>query len=194
MNLDYWLRKVSGKAACLLEPGARLAPSARIRNARGSTPAIKVGGHSFVAGELLTFAHGGRIEIGQWCFIGEGARIWSADRVSIGDRVLISHNVNIFDSLTHPLDARLRHEHFRAIMLHGHPHAIDLGERPVEIGDDVWIGANSCILRGVTIGAGAIVGACSVVTQDVPAGCVFAGNPARLVKMLDSERGGAHVQ
>jgi acetyltransferase-like isoleucine patch superfamily enzyme len=142
---------------------------------------------------LMTFAHGGRIEIGQWCFLGEGARIWSAVHISIGNRVLISHSVNIFDSLTHPLDARLRHEHFRTIMLHGHPRAIDLGERPVEIGDDVWIGANSCILRGVTIGAGAIVGAASVVTQDVPADCVFAGNPAKLVKKLDSDSGGAHA-
>ena len=189
MNLDYWFRKVSGKATCLLDEGARLAFSARIRNICGCTSAIKVGEHSFVAGELLTFAHGGQIVIGKWCFVGEGARIWSAAQIKIGDRVLISHNVNIFDSLTHPLDARQRHEQFRAIMLHGHPREIDLGERPVEIGDDVWIGANCCILRGVKIGVGAVVGAGSIVTKDVPAWCVVAGNPARFIKIVNDGEG-----
>jgi len=188
MNLDYWARKIVRKATCTLSSGAKLSSSARIRNIFGHTSAIKIGKQSFIAGELLTFARGGRIEIGEWCYVGEGARIWSSTHIKIGDRVLISHNVNIFDSLTHSLNAAKRHEQFRSIMLHGHPREIDLGERPVEISDDVWIGANSCILRGVTIGAGSVIGAASVVTHNVPPGCVFAGNPARFIKMAnDSE-------
>jgi len=188
MNLDYWTRKILGKATCSLSSGAKISSTARIRNIRGLTSAIKVGDHSFIAGELLTFAHGGQIEIGQWCFIGEGARLWSASRIRVGDRVLISHNVNIFDSLTHPLDAGQRHEQFRAIMLQGHPRKIDLGERPVEIGDDVWIGANSCILRGVSVGAGSVVGAASVVTHDIPAACIYAGNPAKFVREVSGKK------
>lgn len=159
-------------------------PSARIRNIRGFTRHIKVGKHTIVAGELLVFSHGGDISIGEWCYIGEGARVWSSGSVHIGDRVLISHNVNIFDSLTHPLNARLRHAQFKAIMQTGHPRSIDLGERPVTVGNDVWIGANACVLRGVFLGEGAIVGASAVVTHDVPPFTLVAGNPARVIREL----------
>ena len=56
---------------------------------------------------------------------------------------------------------------------------------PVCIGNHVWIGANTVILKGVTIGEGAVVGAGSVVTHDVPALSVVAGNPARVLKMRE---------
>lgn len=185
MNLDYWLRRLSGKATCILGQGARLVSSARIRNIRGNSRYIRVGGHTLVAGELLVFKHGGSISVGEWCYIGEGTRIWSSGSVNIGNRVLISHNVNIFDSMTHPLNARERHAHFKAIVLTGHPININLGERPVTIANDVWIGASACVLCGVIIGEGAIVAAGSVVTKDVPPYSVVAGNPARVIRELD---------
>lgn len=184
MNFDYWARRVFGKATCKLGDGARLAPTARIRNIRGKNEHIRIGSNSWVAGELTIFAHGGDLELGEWCFVGAGTRIWSACSIKIGSRVLISHNVNIFDSLTHPLNPEQRHLQFRAIMLNGHPREIDLGERPIEIGDDVWIGANSCVLRGVTIGKGAIIGAGSVATKDVAPYTIVAGNPARIIREL----------
>ena len=187
MNLDYWTKKILGKATCSLSRGAKLSSTARIRNIRGLTSAIKVGDRSFIAGELLTFAHGGQIQIGQWCYIGEGSRIWSAGRIDIGDRVMISHNVNIFDNLTHPVDPVLRHQHFRAIASVGHPHRIDLGERPVRINDDAWIAAGAMVLRGVTIGKAAIVGAGAVVTHDVPPFAIVAGNPARVIRYVKSD-------
>jgi len=167
-----------------LGEGAKLMPSARIRNIRGDTRRIRIGEHTIVAGELTLFAHGGDISVGEWCYIGEGARIWSSGSVNIGDRVLISHNVNIFDSLTHPLGARQRHAQFKAIAQSGHPCSIDLGERPVTLGNDVWIGANAIVLRGVTIGEGAIVGAGAVVTHDIPPFTIVAGNPARVIREL----------
>jgi acetyltransferase-like isoleucine patch superfamily enzyme len=129
-------------------------------------------------GELMTFAHGGNISIGEWCYVSAGTRIWSATSIQIHDRVLISHNVNIFDSLTHPLVAQARHKHFKEITTNGHPRQIDLDERPVIIEEDAWIGAGAIVLRGVRIGAEAIVAAGAVVTKDVPSGCIVGGNPA----------------
>jgi acetyltransferase-like isoleucine patch superfamily enzyme len=139
-----------------------------------------------ILGELLTFAHGGQIQIGAWCYVGEGTRIWSASRVTIGDRVLIAHNVNIFDSLTHPVGAGARHRQFQAIVTSGHPKEIDLGERAISIGSDAWIGANAIVLRGVMIGTGGIVGAGAVVTRNVPEYTIVAGNPARPIRELTS--------
>ena len=179
-----WLRRFRMRRQCLLREGAVLHDTARVFNLAGSQSAIDVGRFSHVRGELLTFAHGGGIRIGEYCYIGEGTRIWSSRSIRLGDRVLIAHNVTVMDNLTHPIGAGARHEHFRQIITTGHPRQIDLGERPVEIGDDVWIGCQSVILRGVTLGRGAIVGAGSVVTEDVPPWTVVAGNPARVAREL----------
>jgi len=187
MNFDYWLQRLAGRALCCLGPGARLSRTACIRNILGDSGEIRIGAHSIVCGELLLFAHGGRIEMGEWCYIGEGARIWSAGEIIIGNRVLISHNVNIFDNLTHPFSAKARHEQFRAIAGSGHPDRIDLDEQPVCVQDDAWIGAGAYVLRGVTVGEGAVVGAGAVVTRDVPPGSVVAGNPAQVIRKLSDD-------
>jgi acetyltransferase-like isoleucine patch superfamily enzyme len=143
-----------------------------------------------VRGELLVFGHGGRITMGDWCYVGEQTRIWSSCSISIGNRVLISHLVTIMDNLTHPEDPAARHAQFRAIVETGFPTDDDLGERPVTIGDDVLIGGHSLVLRGVTIGRGAIVGAGSVVTKDVAPMTIVAGNPARYVRdVVEADRG-----
>lgn len=103
--------------------------------------------------------------------------------------MLISHNLNIFDNSTHPLNAALRHQQFKDIIRTGHPKRLQLDERPVIIKDDVLISCISIILAGVTIGEGAIVGAGSVVTHDVPPWTLVAGNPARIIRELsENER------
>ena len=172
---------------CEKHATTRLGRSARIINIGNDSALIKVGANTIVEGSLLTFAHGGRITVGEWCYIGEGSRIWSAGQIDIGDRVMISHNVNIFDNLTHPVDPVSRHQHFRAIASVGHPHRIDLGARPVRINDDAWIAAGAMVLRGVTIGKAAIVGAGAVVTHDVPPFAIVAGNPARVIRYVKSD-------
>jgi len=187
MNLDYLLQRFRGRATCWRGEGVKLKSSARIRNILGKTENISIGAHSIVHGELLLFAHGGKISMGEWCYVGEGARIWSAKQINIGNRVLISHNVNIFDNLTHPLSARQRHEQFRSIALSGHPKEINLYEQSVCLQDDVWIGAGAHILKSVEIGEGSIVGAGSVVSKDVPAWTVVAGNPARVIRKLGAD-------
>ncbi len=168
----------------VLDAKAVVHPMASIQNIRNHREAIRVGANTHIKGELLTFAHGGEVSIGEYCYVGEQSHIWSAVRISIGDRVLISHNVNVFDSLTHPVNPKERHGHYRAIITSGHPVSIDLGEAPVSIDHDVWIGCLSIVLRGVTIGEGAIVGAGSVVSQDVPPFTIVAGNPARVIREL----------
>lgn len=173
-----------GKPTCILEKGAKVLFSGRIRNAQESSAVIHIGQRTLVAGELLVFAHGGEVILGDWCYIGEGSRIWSAKRIKIGDRVLVSHNVNIFDSTTHPLNPRLRHIQFRSIVEVGHPKKLDLNEKEVCICDDAWIGAGATVLRGVRVGEGAIVAAGAVVTSDVPPYVIVGGNPARVIREL----------
>jgi acetyltransferase-like isoleucine patch superfamily enzyme len=194
MNAALLLRRLLGRPTCSAHASAQLHRSARIINIGGHDDLIRIGAHSVIRGELLVFAHGGAIEIGDWCYIGEGTRIWSGSRVRVGRRVMIAHNVNIFDNLTHPLLPEQRHAHFRAITTAGHPRDIDLGDRPVVIEDDAWIGAGAMVLRGVTVGYGAVVAAGAVLTHDLEPLCIAAGNPARVVRRLEASPPSAHGQ
>jgi acetyltransferase-like isoleucine patch superfamily enzyme len=187
MNVDYLIQRLMGRATCRIGRGSKLSSSARIRNISKDSDRISVGRHSHIQGELLVFAHGGRICIGDWCYVGAGTRIWSAGSIVFGDRVLVSHSVNIFDNLTHPIRASQRHAQVREIMTSGHPRDLVLGEQPVTIRDDAWIGAGALVLRGVTLGEGAIVAAGAVVTRDVPAFTIVAGNPAVVIRELSAD-------
>jgi acetyltransferase-like isoleucine patch superfamily enzyme len=173
---------------CVLGKGASIHRGAIIHNMLQRRDAISIGDFTHVKGELVTFRHGGSIRIGDYCYIGEYTKLWSAQSITIGNRVLIGHSVSIFDNLTHPISASARHHHYREIVTAGHPTSIDLSERPVVLCDDVWIGCMSIILRGVRVGEGAIIGAGSVVTKDVPAWTMAAGNPARVIRELEAEQ------
>lgn len=146
---------------------------------------IVLGDYVICAGELYSFFDKGVISIGDCSYVGQGSRIWALSQVKIGSRVLISHDCFICDNLTHPLDARTRHQQYMAKHGFEFPAQIELGENPITICDDVWIAAGATILRGVTIGKGAVVAAGAVVTRDVPPNVIVAGNPATIVKKLD---------
>lgn len=184
MNPKLTLQRLLGRPTCVQASSSRIHNSARIINMGGPDDRIRIGQKSVIRGELLVFAHGGRIQIGDWCYVGEGTRIWSGAGIVFGNRVMVAHNVNIFDNLTHPLDPDARHAHFRAIFEHGHPRELDLGDQPVTISDDAWIGAGATVLRGITVGRGAVLAAGAVLTQDLAPMCVAAGNPARVVRRL----------
>lgn len=181
-TLHRALARLRGRPTATLGTGARLMATARIYNMGPDSNDISIGEGSLIRGELLRFAHGGRIAVGRHCYVGEGTRIWSGAGITIGDHVLIAHNVSIFDNLTHPMDWQDRRRHFAAIASTGHPRDINLDDQPVEIGEDAWIGAHALILRGVTIGPRAIVAAGSVVTRDVPADTIVGGNPATVLR------------
>ena len=184
MNYSLLVRRLLGRATCVQGNQSRISLHAQIINASGDSRSIRIGNHCVVNGELFVFGHGGCITIGDWCFVGPGSRIWSGGSVTIGNRVLISHNVNVFDNDTHPFDAAARHRHFRAILTHGHPKDISLNEAAVVIEDDAWIAAGATVLKGVHVGTGAVVAAASVVTRDVPPYTIVAGNPARVIREL----------
>jgi acetyltransferase-like isoleucine patch superfamily enzyme len=112
--------------------------------------------------------------------IGDGTGISAASivargEITIGCRVLIGIGACVWDSDFHPLDAEQRRRH----ATNGAAGA------PVRIEDEVFIGGRSLILKGVTIGSGAVVGAGAVVRNDVGAGAIVAGNPARVVGMAE---------
>jgi acetyltransferase-like isoleucine patch superfamily enzyme len=157
----------------------------RILVGRAAAGEVRLGHHVICRGELYSFLGRGRISVGDWSFIGEGTRVWCLSEVRIGDRVLVAHNVFIVDNRTHPLQPDLRHHQYRAKFGDRLPADLELGERPVVIEDDAWIGAGATILPGVRIGRGAVVATGSVVTRDVPAATIVAGNPAIAVRTID---------
>jgi len=166
---------------CVLGAGARLYPQSRVNNNRFRA-SINIGAETRILGRVETMGHGGQISIGAHCFVGENTNIWSSASVTIGDRVLISHDVNIHDTDSHSLSAALRHQHFKDIFSYGHPKELpDVASDAIVIGDDAWIGFGATILKGVVVGRGAVVGAQSVVTKDVAPFTIVVGNPARPV-------------
>jgi acetyltransferase-like isoleucine patch superfamily enzyme len=167
---------------CVLGEAACLHAGSRIENYQARRGAIVIGSRCHILGQLLVLGHGGNIRVGRSCYLGEDSRIWSADSITIGDRVLISHSVNIHDHNAHSLSAYDRHLHVSEIFTNGHPKKLEeVASAPIVIEDDAWIGFNSTILKGVTIGRGAVVGAATVVTKDIPAYAIVAGNPAKII-------------
>lgn len=166
-------------------------PESFVNNLQNDKTKIVIGNNTHIRGFLQLFKQGGHIEIGNDCYIGENTKIWSAESIYIGNRVLIAHNVNIHDNISHPLSSKERHDdYYRILGLNNKDAAqFDLRTKPVVIKDDAWIGFNVTILKGVTIGQGAIIGACTLVTKDVPDWAVVAGNPAQVIRIIpENER------
>jgi len=105
-----------------------------------------------------------------------GVSIYCAKAITIGSYVNCGGNVSIWDTDFHPLE-------FQARRIHD---VRKIKSAPITIGDDVFIGANSIILKGVSIGGRSIIGAGSVVTKSIAADEIWAGNPARFIKKITS--------
>lgn len=115
---------------------------------------------------------GKNIEVGKNVFINSGCRFQDQGGISIGDGVLVGHNV-VLATLNHDVDPKKRGT---------------LHPAPIKICNDVWIGANATVVPGVTIGEGAIIAAGSVVTKDVPANVIVGGVPAKELKKIDTDQ------
>jgi maltose O-acetyltransferase len=116
--------------------------------------------------------YGENIAVGARVYANAGCVFLDCAAITFGDRVLLGPGVHVY-AATHPLDAETRRR------------GLELAA-PVTIGDDVWIGGAAVVLPGVSIGDCAVIGAGSVVTHDVPADVVAAGNPCRPVRELEA--------
>ncbi len=121
--------------------------------------------------------YGGNIELGESVYFNFSCVVLDVCRVRIGDFAQLGPAVQVYTAL-HPFDAAARRRE-------------EYG-KPVEIGADVWVGGGAIILPGVCIGPRSIIGAGSVVTRDVPADVLAAGNPCRVIRPVGpAERGAA---
>ena len=148
--------------------------------------AIRLGEHvSLYAGVSFALGAHGTVTIGDFSLL-NGALLMADEHIEIGQHVLISWNVGIADSDFHPIDAAQRRIDTMALapFYKDRPARPPLKTAPVIIKDNVWIGMNAVILKGVTIGENSIVAAGAVVSKDVPANVVVAGNPAVIVRQL----------
>lgn len=157
-------------------------------NAESSDEICLSVGEDCVIDGMIMVSHG-KIQIGDRVVINEGTRIICADNITIGNDVLISWGCNIVDSNMHSMNSvdRLADTQNARIEVENHTigEHVDyskIASAPIVIKDNAWIGFNSIILKGVTIGKGAVIGAGSVVTKDVPDYAVVGGNPAKILK------------
>jgi acetyltransferase-like isoleucine patch superfamily enzyme len=154
----WWLSRRFSQAGWLAcTPGS---PRPRVRNLGGW---LEAGSCLFSPGVRLEVGPQGRLSIGTGTFFNRNAEIIAWQDVSIGRYCLIGWDVLIMDTDQHALPGR------------------GLVNRPVRLGDRVWVGARALILKGVTIGDGAIIGAGAIVTRDVPSGAVVAGPSAQVI-------------
>ncbi|MBK8350454.1 MAG: acyltransferase [Saprospirales bacterium] len=138
--------------------------------------------------QLCSFFYGGEIKIGKDSYIGDGVRIWSGEKITIGNDVIIGHNTNIIDTNSHETDMQERQKSVRKQLELGYQKEKgNIETAPIIIKDNVWISYGVSILKGITIGEGAIIAANSVVTKNVEPFTLVAGNPAVFIKKISNE-------
>jgi len=140
---------------------------------------------SCYAGCSFSIGKNGQCRVGDFTLL-NGALVMAEEKIEIGSHCLVSWNVGIADSDFHPLEPaqRLIDAQALAPYFKNRPPRPKLKTAPVKIGDNVWIGMNAVILKGVTIGENSVVAAGSVVTKSVPPNVVVAGNPAVVVRQI----------
>jgi len=176
-----------------VSPSARLLRRFSVRFM--ATPAdriyLKVGERCLLNAAVIFESSEGLVEIGDRVYIGHDTHLISRNRITIGNDVTMAWGITIYDHNSHSFDWRERArvaDHF--YRTYGTSRCFDeldwtdVKSRPIVIGDRVWIGFDVVILKGVTIGEGAVIGARSVVSRDVEPYTVVAGNPAVLLRRI----------
>jgi acetyltransferase-like isoleucine patch superfamily enzyme len=153
----------------------------RFRSVRES--GLTIGRRSILEDVTFNIGPDGQVEIGNDCLL-QSAFLIGERSLKIGHRVTLSWHVIVVDSDFHPLGLEERIIDAQALSSQGraeHASRPVFVSRPVILEDDVWVGANAMILKGVTIGSGAVIEPGAVVTRDVPAGARMMGNPAEVM-------------
>jgi acetyltransferase-like isoleucine patch superfamily enzyme len=165
--------------------------SSAIENESKDPARIIIGKKSRIISAALIVKENANITIGDYCVLQNGSSVSALEKVTIGNYVGIASGTSITDNNTHALGAEnwIRH---RIKVAPGGSGYSGLGNgwelsdsAPVTICDAVWIGSGCRILKGVTIGEGAVVASGSVVTKDVEPYSIVAGNPAKKVKQIE---------
>jgi acetyltransferase-like isoleucine patch superfamily enzyme len=143
---------------------------------------MEIGKNSLVHCRIIFEKSNSEINIGKETFIGKSSLI-AASKITIGNNVLISSGVTIVDHNSHSTVYSQRSEDVLD-WKGGKKSWENVTIKPVKICDKVWIGFNSIVLKGVTIGEGAIIAAGSVVTKDVPDWTMVGGNPAKIIREI----------
>ena len=180
-----WQLPVVGnlRSRIIRRPGARLCVTGRLNLgdspthvgfvARGMPTTIELQSGATLAcegtvrlgdGTRILVGPGASVTIGDGSYFSGDTRVICAMDVSIGSGCAIAWDVLIMDADFHRLEGRSRQD------------------APVRIGDEVWVGAGACILKGVSIGDGAVIGAGAVVSRDIPPAALAVGNPAAVVR------------
>ena len=160
---------------------------------RPHNPVVSIGDGSIVGANFIFESDQGEVVIGNNSFLG-GCNLISRSKITIGDFVQIAWGTYLYDHNAHAIDLRLRREdilrEYRSLSSGENDTANKnwnvVKVKPIVIEDDVWIGMNCMILKGVTIGRGSVIGAGSVVRKTVPPFCVVCGNPAKVVRFIYS--------
>ena len=147
---------------------------------------LVIGAESNIEGALVLEQQSARIVIGSRTHIGGGTVVAAAGLIEIGDDVLVAFDAVIVDHNSHALKFRERRNDVRDWIREKKDWS-HVAIAPVKISNKAWIGMRAIVLKGVTIGEGAVVGAGSVVTSDVPAWTIVGGNPARVIRPLTDE-------
>lgn len=173
-----------------LKEGAYVETTYAFREMRSRIPhAVQLGrGAQVYLAVMFDMGRDARVSLGDYASM-TGGRLICDEAITIGAYSLISWNVVLMDTYRLPLDPVMRRQVLKTIGRRAErvmAHA-DMPARPVSIGENVWIGFDACVLPGVTIGQGAIVGAKSVVFEDVEPFTVVAGNPARMLRRIDPQ-------
>ena len=175
--------KTIKRNAILIGKGHAFRGCSRVSLQRGSQKGdVVLHEHCDMFGVIISIA-GGKVVMHDYSKIGPRSVITAVNRVEIGKDTAIARGVTIIDNNTHPLnpqDRRYMRHTPHGSRERGSEHSANA---PIIIGENVWIGTNARIQKGVTIGDNAIIAAHSVVTHDVPANAIAAGNPAKIVKI-----------
>ncbi|WP_276486168.1 acyltransferase [Bradyrhizobium zhanjiangense] len=167
--------------------------SGAVRVGRGSTIAWRrikraVGNDLFVGEDSIVHADisfediGGKIQIGSRTFIGRSHLVCYRS-LTIGDDVIMSWGITVVDHDSHSINWMDRRDDVREWTA-GRKYWDKIPHAPIVISDRAWIGFNVSILKGVSIGTGSVIGACSVVTRDIPPYSLAVGNPAKVIRAL----------